>query len=61
MVGVEPVGLGTDMDGSFQPVMTGYRQLREWAAGLQRHGFTEDEVHLMAGGSMERVLTRLMP
>ena len=61
VVGVEHVGLGTDMDGSFQPVMTGYRQLREWTAGLQRQGFTEGEVNLIAGGNMERVLTRLMP
>ena len=61
VVGVEHVGLGTDMDGSFQPVMTSYRQLREWMAGLQRQGFTEREVTLMAGGNMERVLTRLMP
>jgi len=61
VVGVEHVGLGTDMDGSFQPVMTGYRQLREWTAGLQRQGFTEGEVNLIAGGNMERVLTQLMP
>ncbi len=61
VVGVDHVGLGTDMDGNFQPVLSSYRQLRDWMAGLQRHGFTEAEVQQMAGGNMVRVLSSLVP
>jgi membrane dipeptidase len=33
-VGIDHVGLGTDMDGNFKPVFSNYRQLPDWVTGF---------------------------
>lgn len=60
VVGVEHVGLGTDMDGNLRPVLASYGQFRDWTAGLAASGFTPREVALMAGGNMARVLAQVV-
>ena len=54
-VGVDHVGLGTDMDGNFQPVFSNYRQLPDWIAGLHSKGLSDSDVAKIAGGNAMRV------
>ena len=60
LVGIDHVGLGTDMDGNFKPVLGSYAQVRDWAAALQAKGFTASEVAKVRGGNMQRVLTQVI-
>ena len=59
-IGIDHVGLGTDMDGNFRPVLSSYAQLKEWAAALQAKGFTSAEVAKVMGGNMQRVLSQVI-
>jgi membrane dipeptidase len=59
-VGVDHVGLGTDMDGNFQPVFSSYRQLPDWIAALRAKGLSEEDVAKIAGGNALRVLKRVL-
>jgi membrane dipeptidase len=57
VVGVEHVGLGTDMLGFISPpVFTTYEQLPSLADALLSTGFTQDEVGRILGGNYRRVL-----
>ncbi len=56
VVGVDHVGLGTDMDSNFKPVMDSYLQLEKWAAALSAKGLKNEEVRKIAGGNAVRVL-----
>ncbi|HUB83105.1 MAG TPA: membrane dipeptidase [Bryobacteraceae bacterium] len=58
-VGVDHVGLGTDMDGNFQPVFSNYRQLPDWIAGLRGKGLSEAEVAKIAGGNALRMIDQV--
>ncbi len=60
VAGVDHVGLGTDMDGNFKPVMSSYAQLPDWAAGLQAKGLSREEVTKIMGGNMKRVLSKIL-
>ncbi|HMJ70470.1 MAG TPA: membrane dipeptidase [Cyclobacteriaceae bacterium] len=60
VAGVDHVGLGTDMDGNFKPVLASYLQLSQWADALKKKGFTEDEVKKITGGNAERVLKKVL-
>jgi membrane dipeptidase len=56
VVGVEHVGLGTDMLGFISPpVFTTYEQLPMLANALLSAGFTQDEVSAILGGNYRRV------
>jgi membrane dipeptidase len=59
-VGVDHVGLGTDMDGNFQPVFSSYRQLPDWISALRAKGLSEAEVAKIAGGNALRVLGQVL-
>jgi membrane dipeptidase len=59
-VGVDHVGLGTDMDGNFQPVFSSYRQLPDWIAALRAKGLSEEDVAKIAGGNASRVLQQVL-
>jgi membrane dipeptidase len=58
-VGVDHVGLGTDMDDLFQPVFSSYRQLPDWIAALLARGLSESDVAKIAGGNALRVLQQV--
>ncbi len=51
LVGVAHVGIGTDMDANYLPVLTSYDQFPDVADGLARRGMSADEVDLVLGGN----------
>jgi len=57
-VGIDHVGLGTDMDGNFNPVLGDYRQVPDWLTALRGKGLSSSDVAKVAGGNMQRVLTQ---
>ncbi|RLD21872.1 MAG: hypothetical protein DRI69_02830 [Bacteroidetes bacterium] len=59
VVGVERVGLGTDMDSNYKPVLDSYLQLEKLCDALKAKGLSDQEVHAIAGGNAERVLQRV--
>ena len=59
-VGVDHVGLGTDMDSNFQPVFSTCRQLPDWIAALRAKGLAEVDVAKIAGGNALRVLRQVL-
>ena len=59
-VGVDHVGLGTDMDGNFKPVLSTYTQLPQWAAALEAKGLSREEVGKVMGGNVKRVLKKVI-
>jgi len=60
VVGVDHVGLGTDMDGNFRPVLGSYEQLTDWGSALRAKGLGEQETAQVMGGNMQRVLARVL-
>jgi membrane dipeptidase len=60
VVGIDHVGLGTDMDANFRPVLTSYLQVADWLNGLQSKGLKEDELAKIAGDNARRVLNRVL-
>jgi membrane dipeptidase len=60
VVGVDHVGLGTDMDGNFKPVISSYVQVPKWAEGLRAKGFSKEEVGKVLGGNARRVLKKVI-
>ena len=60
LVGVDHVGLGTDMDGNLRPVLADYTQFPAWTSALREKGFSADEVAKIAGGNMVRVLRQVV-
>jgi membrane dipeptidase len=60
VVGVDHVGLGTDMDGNFKPVFSSYLQMPDWVAALRSKGLSEGDVAKVAGGNAMRVLGQVM-
>jgi membrane dipeptidase len=59
-VGVDHVGLGTDMDGNFKPVFSSYRQLPDWVGGLRSKGLSEADLAKVVGGNAVRILNQLL-
>ncbi len=59
-VGVDHVGLGTDMDGNFKPVFTTYTQLAPWAEALRFKGLSKEDVAKVLGGNVRRVLGKVI-
>ena len=60
VVGVDHVGLGTDMDGNFEPVSSNSRQLPDWVAGLQSKGLSEADLAKVVGGNALRILGQVL-
>ncbi|MDG1205992.1 MAG: membrane dipeptidase [Pseudomonadales bacterium] len=60
LVGVDHVGLGTDMDGNFKPVFSRYLQMPDWREGLRGKGFSYAEVAKIIGGNAQRLLTQVL-
>jgi hypothetical protein len=59
-VGVNHVGLGTDMDSMVQPVFSTYLQLPDWIAALRSKGLSKGDVAKIAGGNALRVLQEVL-
>ena len=59
IVGIDHVGLGTDMDSNFKPVLDSYSQLSRLAESLQAKGFSNEELQKFMGGNAIRVLKKV--
>jgi membrane dipeptidase len=59
-VGIDHVGLGTDMDGNFKPVLSTYGQLAGWQTALRAKGLSADDVVKVMGGNLQRVLRQVL-
>jgi len=55
IVGIDHVGLGTDMDANYKPVWDNYRQFPEVVAGLLSRGLSEVDAAKVIGGNGIRV------
>lgn len=56
VVGVDHVGIGTDMDANFQPVVNNYKEYTDWKTALREKGLSQKEVDKIGGGNAQRVL-----
>lgn len=59
VVGVDHVGLGTDMDANFKPVLNSYLQMPQWIEGLKSKGLKDEDVRKVVGGNVKRVLEKV--
>lgn len=57
LVGVAHVGIGTDLDANFRPVLTDYAQFPELATRLLERGLAPREAAQILGGNFLRVLS----
>jgi membrane dipeptidase len=60
VAGVDHVGLGTDMDGNFKPVLSSYTQLPDLSSALEAKGFSKQDVAKVMGRNMQRVLGQVV-
>lgn len=56
VAGINHVGLGTDMDSNYKPVLDSYLQLTSWTDALTARGLTDEEVQKVAGANVARML-----
>lgn len=56
VVGPDHVGIGTDMDANYRPVMTSYRQFAVLRDALGARGYSSAEVDGMLGGNAARLI-----
>jgi len=54
------VAIGTDLDGNYRPVLTGYSQLADVAGLLRDRGLPADHVRQVLGGSAAGLLRRII-
>lgn len=54
-VGVDHVGVGTDMDGNYKPVWDNYRQFPDVVSKMLERGLSDDEAAKIIGGNGLRV------
>ena len=60
VIGINHIGLGTDMDGNFKPVMDSYTQIPKLIAALQSKGLNEESVRKIMGGNAKRLLEEVV-
>jgi len=56
VVGIDHVGLGTDMDSNFKPVFDSYLQLPKLMEAFKSKGLGEADINKIVGGNAVRVL-----
>jgi membrane dipeptidase len=54
-VGIDHVGIGTDMDANYKPVLRSYRDWSLIPAALLAKGLREEEVARIMGGNFQRL------
>jgi membrane dipeptidase len=59
-VGIDHVGMGTDMDANFQPIITDYSGFANWEEALLAKGLSTAEVNQLLGGNAQRVLEAVL-
>jgi membrane dipeptidase len=60
VVGIDHVGIGTDMQANFKPVLTNYTEFPKLAAALAAKGLTPTEVSKVMGGNAKNVLSKVL-
>ena len=59
IAGIDHVGLGTDMNGNFKPVLTSYTQFPGLAEALQGKGLSQTEVGKVMGENARAVFAKI--
>ena len=59
-VGIDHVGIGTDMDSNYKPVISDYSAFFDWKEALSKKGFSQEEVSKLVGGNALRVLKEVL-
>jgi membrane dipeptidase len=59
LVGIDHVGIGTDMDGNFKPVFSSYNQYPALEQALKGKGLSSEEVGKIMGENAKRLLTKI--
>lgn len=57
LLGVEHIGIGTDMDANYRPVFADYADFPRIPEGLMRRGMSASEVARVVGGNFQRVFS----
>jgi membrane dipeptidase len=60
VVGINHVGIGTDMDANFKPVLSKYSEFPKLAEALQSKGFSASETGKIMGENAKRVLSKVL-
>ncbi|MEI7629162.1 MAG: membrane dipeptidase [Bacteroidota bacterium] len=60
VIGIDHVGIGTDMDANFKPVLSKYSEFPKLAEALQSKGFSASETGKIMGGNAKRVLSKVL-
>lgn len=59
-VGIDHVGIGTDMDANYMPVIQDYTEFFRWPEALVQKGLNPEEVGKLTGGNARRVLQEVL-
>ena len=59
-VGIDHVGIGTDMDSNYKPVITDYTGFVKWSDALSSRGLSKEEVDKIVGGNVVRVMKSIL-
>jgi membrane dipeptidase len=60
VVGIDHVGIGTDMDGNYKPVLSSYEQYPTFAEALKRKGLSPSDVEKIMGDNAKRVVSKIL-
>lgn len=59
-IGIDHVGIGTDMDGNYKPVISNYSEVANWQSALLAKGLSRKELGKIAGGNAKRILESVL-
>lgn len=59
-VGIDHVGLGTDMDANYKPVIKSYLEVQHWTNTLSEKGLTAEEIGKLVSGNADQVLKQVL-
>lgn len=59
VVGIDHIGVGTDMDGNFKPVLSSYTQFSTLANAFKNKGLSVSEIGKIMGDNAARVLKKV--
>lgn len=60
VVGIDHVGIGTDMDGNFRPVLSNYKEYPSFSEALKTKGLSPTDVNKIMGENAKRLLTTVL-
>ncbi len=60
VVGINHVGIGTDMDANFKPVLSKYTEFPKLAESLQTKGLSKTETGKIMGENAKRVISKIL-